>query len=263
MPTASVNGISFNYRIDGDGPPLVMMHGFATGLYIWDGVLKRLAERFKVFRYDHRGFGESDAPSGPYQIQTFVDDLLALLDHFGLKKVDLVGHSIGGRTALLFTLQHGNRVNRLYLCDGAGAPPPGALHEMFITLKKLVRSDGMEAVFEHELFASFVFAEAWKKGPGRDEARRRMTKLSPDVFCAVADAILATPNMLDRLNEVSVPTWVCAGEHDAGPMAFNKTCESAIPNCTRTVISGCGHFPMVDAADSFISQFEAFVDASA
>ena len=120
MPTATVNGITFNYRIDGDGPPLVIMHGFATGLYLWDGVSKRLAERFKVFRYDHCGFGESAAPPGPYQIQTFVDDLLALLDHFGLEKIDLVGHSMGGRIALLFTLQHSNRVNRLYLCDGAG-----------------------------------------------------------------------------------------------------------------------------------------------
>ena len=75
---------------------------------------------------------------------------------------------------------------------------------------------------------------------------------------------VVSDQVTDKLSRtVSVPTWVCAGEHDAGPMAFNKTCESAIPNCTRTVISGCGHFPMVDAADSFISQFEAFVDASA
>ena len=99
---------------------------------------------------------------------------------------------------------------------------------------QVLKSDGMEAVFEHDLFA-FALAEAWKKGPGQ----------------------------LGRLNEVSVPTWVCAGDHDAGPMAFNKTCEIAIPNCTRTVISGCGHYPMVDATDPFISQFEAFVDASA
>ncbi len=71
------------------------------------------------------------------------------------------------------------------------------------------------------------------------------------------------PLCLGRLNEVSVPTWVCAGELDAGPMAFNKKCEDAIPNCTRTVIPECGHYPMVDATDPFISQFEAFVDASA
>ena len=132
---------------------------------------------------------------------------------------------------------------------------------MFITFKNLVRSDGMEAVFEHELFA-FLLAEAWKTGLGRDEARRRMTKLSPDVFCAVADAILATPHMLGRLNEVAVPTWVCAGERDAGPMAFNKTCENAIPECTRTVIPDCGHYPMVDAADLFLRNFETFVDAT-
>ena len=214
MPTVSVNGVSFNHRIEGSGPPLVLMHGFATGLYIWDQVTARLSGRFTILRYDHRGFGASDAPGGKHQIQTYVDDLLALLDHFGLDKVDLAGHSMGGRTALLFALQHGDRLNRLYLCDSAGEPPPGKLHDMFIELKELVRSAGMKSVFEHELFEAFVLADRWKTGAGREEARRRVTKLSPDVFCAAADAILATPNMLGRLNEVSVPTWVCAGERE-------------------------------------------------
>ena len=261
MPVARVNGIRFNYVIEGNGPPLVMMHGLASGLFLWDAAAPRLARRFKVLRYDHRGFGESDAPVVASQIQTFVDDLLALLDHFGLEKVDLMGHSMGGRVALLFALQHADRLNRLYLCDGAGAPPSVAANEMFMILKKLSKTEGMEAVLDHESFG-FVFADAWIKGPDRDEVRRRMAKLSPDVFCAVAEAILATPDMLGRLHEVSAPTWVCAGENDAAPMAFNKTCEINIPNCARSVIPDCGHFPMVDAADDFIEQLEAFVDAS-
>ena len=258
MPTTALNGTSFNYRIEGDGPPLVLMHGFCTGNYIWDGVAPRMAERFRLLRYDHRGFGDSETSAPATEIQTFVDDLYALLDRFGLDKVDLAGHSMGARTALLFTLQHGDRVNRLYLCDGAGFPPEGVVHDMFLTLKELVKTDGMAAVFDHEMFG-FVLAEAWKTEPGREEARSRMSKLSPAVFCAAADAILATPNMMDRLSEVEVPTWAVVGENDAGPMVFNRSCEAVMPNCRRTVINACGHYPMIDATAGFLREFEAFL----
>ena len=59
MPIATVNGVNLSYQVDGVGPPLVLMHGFSTGSFVWDPVVDRLARNFQVFRYDHRGHGNS------------------------------------------------------------------------------------------------------------------------------------------------------------------------------------------------------------
>ncbi len=261
MPTATVNGVNLSYQVDGEGPPLVLMHGFSTGSYVWEPIIAQLARRFQVFRYDHRGHGNSSTPPGPWQIQDFADDLEAFLNYAGLDRVDLMGHSMGGRTALLFALQHGGRLKRLLLAGASGSAPEGDPRGRFEALKELVASEGMAAVFDSDLFA-FALPEAWQSEPARSEARERFRKNTPGGFCAAADAILATPDMRGRLGEIAVPTWSCAGEHDAGPMAFSELCEKNIPECTRAAVPGCGHYPMLDAAEAFIAQLEKFIDTT-
>lgn len=258
MPLATVNGVNLCYQVKGEGPPLVLLHGFSTGLFTWDSVIDRLARNFQVFRYDHRGHGNSSKPTGPYQIQDFTDDLEAFLNYAGLEKVDLVGHSMGGRTALFFALWHPDRLNRLLLVGASGSAPEGEARERFKALKKLAMSEGMGTVFDSDLY-SFALPDTWKSGPSRSKARERFLKNTPQGFCAAADAILATPDMRERLEEITAPVWACAGERDAGPMAFNELCESRIPDCTRAIVPGCGHYPMLDSADAFISQLEAFM----
>ncbi|MEE9255862.1 MAG: alpha/beta fold hydrolase [bacterium] len=254
-----MNGVNLSYQVEGEGPPLVLMHGYSTGSVVWEPVIGRLTRRFQIFRYDHRGHGDSGKPPGPYRIQDFADDLEAFLNYFGLDRVDLAGHSMGGRTALLFALQHGDRLNRLLLVGASGSAPEGDPRSRFETLKELAAGEGMAAVFDSDLYA-FALPEAWKNEPARSAARERFQKNTPEGFCAAADAILATPDMRERLGEIAVPTWACAGERDAGPMAFSEVCEKNIPGCVRAIVPGCGHFPMLDATEDFIAQLEDFID---
>ncbi|MFP6869032.1 MAG: alpha/beta hydrolase [Nitrospinota bacterium] len=259
MANATVNGVNLNYQVQGKGPPLVLMHGFSTGLYVWDQVAEWLSGEFQVFRHDHRGHGGSEKPPGPYRIQDYVDDLAALLNYLGLDRVDLAGHSMGGRTALLFALDDPGRLNRLLLVGASGAAPEGEPARRFEALKKLASGEGMAAVFESDLFA-FALPEAWKKDP--EPARERFMRTTPESFCAAADAVLTMPDLRGRLGEIPVPVWACTGESDAGPMAFNELCEENIEACSRAVIPGCGHYPMLDAAEEFIGQLEKFLGAS-
>ncbi len=259
MPTATVNGVHLNYRIEGEGPPIVLMHGFSTGHYVWDATASRLAERFRVVRHDHRGHGDSSKPPGPYRIQDYVDDLVALLNYLGYERVDPVGHSMGGRTALLFALDHPDRLNRLILIGASGAAPEGAPRERFEALKKLAAEEGLAAVFDSPLF-SFALPKTWKRDAAR--ARERFMRNTPEGFCAAADAVLTMPDLRGRLGEIDIPVWACTGETDAGPMAFNTLCEEKIASCTRAVISGCGHYPMLDAEEEFLAGIDDFLKST-
>ena len=99
-------------------------------------------------------------------------------------------------------------------------------------------------------------ATCWRKCPL--VGRKRL----PPASGPLADAVLTMPDLRGRLGEIPVPVWACTGESDAGPMAFNELCEKNIEACSRAVIPGCGHYPMLDAAEEFIGQLENFLGAS-
>ncbi|MEE9274151.1 MAG: alpha/beta hydrolase [bacterium] len=260
MPTATVNGVNLNYNVRGDGPPLVLLHGFTASGYVWEPAQEFLAARAKVFTLDIRGHGDSEKPPGPYSIQGFADDLLALLNFLGLDKVDLMGHSMGGRTALLFALGHGDRLSRLMLVGASGAPPKGEFRDRFLTLKRVAAEEGVAAVRDHPLVAS-VLPRSFTEGAGGEAHRARYMKNTPEGIGAICDAVLNMEDLTGRLGEIETPAWVCVGENERpGQAAFSKLCEERIPVCTRAVVAGSGHFPMQDNIEGFQAALAAFLD---
>lgn len=116
-----VNGVELHLACAGDGPPLLLLHGWPQHWWCWRHVIAPLADTYSVIAPDLRGWGWSAAPSGDYAKSTFVADMLALLDAEGLDRVKVIGHDWGGYTAFLLALQHPDRVERMVTLD---IPPP-------------------------------------------------------------------------------------------------------------------------------------------
>lgn len=102
---------------DAAAPPVVMVHGINVQAHTWDPISRELARDRRVITPDLRGHGESSWPRSGYRIASFVEDLAQILDHLGLEKVDLVGHSLGARITIAFAAEHPDRVSRLALSD--------------------------------------------------------------------------------------------------------------------------------------------------
>ena len=119
--TARVNGINIHYVIHGQGPPVMLVHGWPEFWYSWRKLIPVLAERFQVIAPDMRGFGYSDKPLSGYDTRTAASDLYELARSLGHQRVALVGHDIGARVTYRYTLDHEDAVERLALLD---APPP-------------------------------------------------------------------------------------------------------------------------------------------
>ena len=126
MPTASVNGVDINYKLEGDGDrTAVFVNGLADDLETW--VLQMddvLAAGYRVLRFDNRGVGASSAPPGPYTTRLFADDAKALIDHLGVSDFHLMGVSMGGMIAQEFALAYPDGIRSLTLGCTYAAPGP-------------------------------------------------------------------------------------------------------------------------------------------
>ncbi|WP_228718247.1 alpha/beta fold hydrolase [Kitasatospora acidiphila] len=141
-----VGGTVRAYDSGGDGPPVVLLHPGVGDAGIWEPMLPGLTARYRVIRYDVRGYGNSPAPTVPYSMPA---DLVSVLDHFDLERVALVGCSMGGATALALAVEHPERVSALaLLCPGVNGyewPPTPELDAEYDALIAAGDLDGLTA----------------------------------------------------------------------------------------------------------------------
>jgi pimeloyl-ACP methyl ester carboxylesterase len=119
--TVNANGIGLHVAEAGDGPPLLLAHGWPQHWWMWRKLIPRLSERYRVLAVDLRGHGWSDAPPGDYAKTTFAADLLGLLDAEGIERTRILAHDWGGYASFLLAMDHPERVERLVVLD---VPPP-------------------------------------------------------------------------------------------------------------------------------------------
>src|SRR2546421_5971548 len=206
-----VPGGSLPWDSSGDGPAVVLVHGFALTRAMWDDITPALSADHRVIRYDCRGFGESGPPDAavPY---SHADDLIALLDELGIERAALVGQSFGGQVALLAAIAAPSRVSALVLIDSVLDEVPWdpesqtALEVCAARAQAEGPDAGRAAWLDHPLF-----------GPARERpelAQRLATMVAtyPGHHWVGADPARAVyPHAIDMLNRVASPTTVIVG----------------------------------------------------
>ncbi|MBI2179172.1 MAG: alpha/beta hydrolase, partial [Candidatus Tectomicrobia bacterium] len=91
--------------------------------------------------------------------------------------------------------------------------------------------------------------------------RESFLRNTPQTYADTAEALFSMPDLSARLKDISVPTWVCYGADDPGPMAYAEAYKKNIPDCTPCILKGAGHFPIWDSTESFLSELFKFLDA--
>ncbi len=125
MPTIKAGEVNLEYYVEGDGPPLLMIMGFAGQASSWgEPIMTRLRERFTCIRFSNRGTGASDRPETPFTIRMMADDAIALLDTLDIKRPHVFGISMGGMISQEIVLNYPERVKGLVL----GCTTPGWAH---------------------------------------------------------------------------------------------------------------------------------------
>lgn len=237
------------YEAAGSGPAVVLLHGFSLDTRMWDDQFEPLAERFRVIRYDLRGFGKSALPSG--EAYSHVDDLKALLDHFDLHRVTLVGLSKGGAVALDFALTFPQRTSGLVLMDTV-------LHGFSWSAEASAR-DGL--VWQRAKEGGIPAAKgSWLTHPLFAPAQRqpavaaRLAQMVNDYsgwhFVNSNPERALEPYAAQRLRELSVPVLAIVGEQDLPDFRqiTDLICKEA-PQAHKLVVPGAGHMSNMEAPE--------------
>jgi len=128
-----INGIKVNYKIAGEGPAILVLHGWGGSSDSWLAFQGILAEKgYKVVVLDFPGFGKSVTPPQPWNLDDYTSFVLDFAEKLGLEQFFLVGHSFGGRISIKFVIKHPQKVKKLILCDSAGVKPKPGLKTLII-----------------------------------------------------------------------------------------------------------------------------------
>ncbi len=256
--TAPVNGTQLYYETLGEGPPLVLIHGGYMDRRMWDDQFYAFAERYRVIRYDVRGFGKSELPPIPYADR---QDLYALLSSLGVEKTYLLGLSLGGMIAIDFTLEHPEMVDALIL---VGSPVPGFPLELLYTQEQLEQLRSRWAAFAQAskernrpaMVDALMQDPTLVPSPNYPAARERVrNNLSEYSFAWVLDPAPKQdlePPAYERLTEIQVPTLIVMGAED-DPRLFKDAdkLERDIVGASRVTIAETHHMPNMEKPEEF------------
>ena len=252
------------FEVVGEGPALVFIHAGVADNRMWEPQIEAFSSRYKVIRYDLRGFCKSTMPEESFALR---DDLLAVLRHLKIDKTILVGCSMGGSTAIDFALGHPEMVTALMpVGSGLGGwtdwsdESTRLMNEMMAALQKR----DTDAAFE-------ISARYWIDGPSRDASRvdpkyreraRRLHKenFRPELFQHME--VPLEPLAIKRLNEVKCPTRVVIGDCDAQDLQkVAKYLAANIAGATLTTITNAAHLPSLEHPAEFNRMLDEFLES--
>jgi len=260
----TVNGAKLAYEVAGKGPPIVLIHAGVADMSMWDEPFRVLSRRFRVVRYDMRGFGASKAEAVEFSNR---QDLLSLMDHLKIDKAILVGNSRGGIIALDFTLEHPSRVAGLVSVAGGISG-----FEAEPTAEEKAVFDKVEALFEKKDFEVIAKMEAdiWVNGPVQKAGRapkeiweqvHRMILHNYRTHTVEAKPVRLNPLAIARLGELRVPVLVMIGDLDESTTqtAMAQLAAKA-PNARKIVYKNTAHMISMERPREFIREVTAFAE---
>ncbi len=250
---AIINGITMAYDDMGSGPAVLLIHGFPLCRRMWHPQRRALVEAgYRVITPDLRGFGESDAPDGPYSMELFADDMVELLDHLGIEEAVVGGMSMGGYVLFNLLERYRSRVRGACFIVTRANADDQAGRERRLFLAREVQKFGPRVVAD--AFEKLLFAEA---------SLAERPKLVAEVYGwimandsrGIAGGLLAMRERKDyapHLAGLAVTSLAIGAEGDkAAPPENARLIAAGIPGCRLAIIPEAGHMANLENPGAF------------
>ena len=247
---ADVNGTTLYYEDTGQGHPVVLVHGHTVDSRMWDEQVGPLASKYRVIRYDARGYGRSAVPVSKDYAHT--DDLRALLDHLEVSRAHVIGLSMGGLIAVDFALAYPEAVASLVAVDAVlGGYRWEEAGKIIRTVHRTALKHGVEAA-KAAWLGSELFAPTMEKAEAAAGMRDMVAGYTGWHWLNRAPIRGNDPPAIDRLGEIACPTLAIVGERDMSDFRIIADILSrGIPGARQVVLAGAGHMANMEAPSKF------------
>ena len=271
-----LHGHQVVYRVAGDGPPVVLIHGMVNASRHWAAVAERLAERHLVIAPDLIGHGDSATPRGDYSLGAHAAVIRDLLSALGIDRATMVGHSLGGGVAMVYFWQFPERVERLALVSSGGlgdevspllrsAAMPGASALISLATHRFVTGTldrtGIALRERGSWIGGQLQAVARALRPLESAGQR---EAFVQTLRAVIDRHGQRVSATDRLYLLrDMPTLIAWGERDRTiPVEHGLAAHAAIPGSRFVTIPGAAHFPHLERPDELAEALLNFIGST-
>ena len=251
MPKLNRDGVEIHYEVHGNGPPLLLTHGYSSTSGMWQGQVEALSKQHKLVLWDMRGHGQSDYPDDPaaYSEALTVADMAALLDAVGADKAIVGGLSLGGYMSLAFHRTHPERVRALLIIDTGPGFKKDDAREVW---NKRAHDTGDR--FDREGL------EVLKSG---SRERSEVTHRDAKGLARAARGMLTQRDarVIESLPTIKVPSLVVVGADDTPFLAASDYMAAKIPGAQKVVVPAAGHAVNIDQPKAFIEAVLPFLDS--
>ena len=268
MARVPVNGLHFNVEAEGEGAPLLLLHGFTGSAAGWAPQIEAFAGRARIVAVDLLGHGRSDAPADPrrYRIERAGEDIVGVLDRLGLRRTTVLGYSMGGRLGMWLATAAPDRVGALILDSASpGLRDPAQRRAREVDDARLattIERDGIAAFVAHWERLSMFATQA-----GLPEAVRRSVRAQRLQHTAIglANSLRGMgqgvqPPLHDRLPQLRIPTLLIAGAFDPAYCAHAREMSTLIPGARLAIVPDAGHAVHLEQPDAFCRLVLDFLD---
>jgi pimeloyl-ACP methyl ester carboxylesterase len=272
------NGAAFHVARTGEGPPLLLLHGWPEFWLTWEPVMARLAARYTLLAPDLRGFGDSDKPGGPFGPDDHATDLLALLDALGLGQVGVIGHDVGGAVMQPLARKSPQRFCGLFFFDfvypgiGRRMAEPERLNNIWYQSFNQMEMAPQLVGATRESCRTYIgyFLKHWAHRKGAfDDVLEAFTDnfLKPGNLgggfahyqASHAGRIKMMTGEAPQLPPISVPTCIRWAEHDPlFPFSWTDRLGETFASLDLGLFAGVGQFPHREDPDRAAAEIAAF-----
>lgn len=245
----TVNGLKTSVQISGEGPVVLLLHGWGGSIQSMAPVAQRL-KGFETHVLDLPGFGDTAAPPAPWGVLDYARWVIAYMDRSGIEQAHLIGHSFGGRISLILGSDYAQRVNKIVLSNSAGVrlPPPlnirfyYLVRRVLFTVLSLPGLGGLKAQLREYFRQKYGSADYLSAGPLVETFK-----------------LVIAEDLLPYARRVKAPTLLFWGDQDEDtPLKAGRILEEAIPDAGLIVYEGAGHFAYLERLGDFVRVIEHF-----
>lgn len=249
-----VDGYNICYKITGSGEEtVVMLQGWGTDLGVYDSVANAINDKYRFVQFDLPGFGGSDEPKEPWNVDAYADFFCRFMEALDIKKATLIGHSYGGRIIIKLAARESIpfEIKNIVLIDSAGIMPKRSFKQKFNIRKYKIIKKIVNVKLIYALFPELI--DDWRSRQGSADYRNASPMMRQCMVMAVNE------DLTDLLPKIRQDTLLIWGDKDtATPIGDGKLMEEKIQSSGLAILPGCGHFSFLENPAVFKSIMRSY-----